>query len=72
MVQVSIKNSTDNNVVIKIKDNGKGIPGRVDINGINGLGLKLVRHLVAGQLKGKMRFNHDGGTEACIDFKRIN
>jgi len=54
------------------KKTGKGIPEKVDIDGVNGLGLKLVRHLVTGQLKGEMHFNHDDGTEVCIDFKRMN
>jgi two-component sensor histidine kinase len=71
-IQVSIKKSTDNNVFMKIKDNGKGITEESDLNSTTGLGLKLVRHLVTGQLKGEMHFNHDDGTEVCIDFKRIN
>jgi PAS domain S-box-containing protein len=70
-VQVSIKNSTEDTVLLKVKDDGVGISEGFDLNSSTGLGLKLVRHLVA-QLKGEMHFNHDDGTEVCIDFKQIN
>jgi PAS domain S-box-containing protein len=69
-IQVSIDNPADDNVLIRVKDNGDGIPDGVDLNGMSGLGLKMARHLVTGQLKGDMRVNRGNGTEICIQFKR--
>jgi len=70
-IQVSITNATDDTVLIRVKDDGDGISEGSCCDSANGLGLKLVRHLVDGQLKGKMRFTADGGTEICIEFKKF-
>ena len=69
-VRVSINNSTDDTVLMRVKDDGDGIPEGIDFNNAKGLGLKLVRYLVDGQLNGEMRVNNYGGTEICIEFKR--
>ena len=68
---ISIHNSNDNNVLLRVKDDGGGIPEKVDIKPAGGLGLELVKHLSVGQLKGEMRFNNNGGTDICIEFKRL-
>jgi len=71
-VYISARRSTDNMVQIRVKDDGDGIAEGVDITKSHGLGLKLVKQLVTGQLKGKMHVNRDGGTEILIEFKMLN
>jgi two-component sensor histidine kinase len=70
-VRVSIINSTDDTVLIEVKDDGDGMLEGFDLNKTTGLGLKLVRHIITGQLKGEMNISNDGGTEIRIQFKRI-
>ena len=55
-----------------MKDNGDTFSEGMELKVDGGLGLEMVRHLVVGQLKGEIRFNHDDGTEVCIEFKRLN
>jgi two-component sensor histidine kinase len=63
-----MKNSNNDRVFIKIKDNGIGIPKEMDIKKLDSLGLKLVANLVQIQLKGKMEIRGDHGTEVTITF----
>ncbi|MGA7145468.1 MAG: sensor histidine kinase, partial [Desulfobacterales bacterium] len=67
-IEIYMKNSGDNGGVIKIKDNGIGIPKEMDIKRLDSLGLKLVVNLVHIQLKGKMEIRNNGGTEVTIRF----
>ena len=69
-IQISIHNSDDNTVLLRVKDDGGGIPEEVDVKPAGGLGLELVKHIAVGQLKGEMRFNNNDGTDICIEFKR--
>ena len=71
-VRVSISTPDDTTVLIKVIDDGDGIPEGTDIYRQTGLGLKMARHLVAGQLKGEMRVKNDSGTEISIQFKQSN
>lgn len=70
-IDVSIKDTGDDTVLIRIKDDGSGIPKGVDYDNTKGVGLILVSHLIEGQLQGKMHVNCDGGTEICFEFKRV-
>ena len=54
-VRVSISTPDPTTVLVKVIDDGDGIPEGTDIYRQNGLGLKMARHLVSGQLKGKMQ-----------------
>ncbi len=67
-VEIYMKNSNNDRVFIKIKDNGIGIPKEMDIKKLDSLGLKLVANLVQIQLKGKMEIRGDHGTEVTITF----
>ncbi|MBW1724752.1 MAG: PAS domain-containing protein [Deltaproteobacteria bacterium] len=71
-VRVSISTPDSATVLVKVKDDGDGIPEKTDNYRRTGLGLKMARHLVSGQLKGKMRIKNDSGTEISIQFKRSN
>ena len=70
-VRVSINNSSDDIVHIEVKDDGDGFPDGFDFNNPNGLGLKLVRHLVDGQLKGEMTFMNEDTTNIHLKFHKL-
>jgi len=67
-IQIYMNNSDDNTVLLRVKDDGDGISKEIDLKDSDGLGLEMVEHLVVGQLKGEIRFNHDDGTDICIEF----
>lgn len=67
-IEASIQRTADDTILIRIKDDGKGIPEEIDIDKTNGLGLKLARNLVQSQLGGKIRVEGNGGTEIVIEF----
>jgi two-component sensor histidine kinase len=69
-IYITIVNLTDDTVLIRVKDDGDGISIKIDPNDAPGLGLKLVRHLIAGQLGGEMDVKGDDGTEICLQFKK--
>jgi len=68
-VEVSMEQSSDGTISLKVKDDGIGIPEQVDINEADTLGLKLVRNLVLGQLRGKLQIERKDGTEILIEFR---
>jgi two-component sensor histidine kinase len=70
-IQISIHDSDDNTVLLRVKDDGSSISGGIGVKPAGSLGLELVKHLVVGQLKGEIRFNNDDGTDICIEFKRL-
>ena len=67
-IEASIQRTADDTIVIRVKDDGKGIPEEIDIDNTNGLGLKLARNLIQSQLGGKIRVEGNGGTEIVIEF----
>ena len=67
-IQISINNSDDNTILLRVKDDGDSIPKEMELKDFDGLGLEMVEHLVVGQLRGQIRFNHDDGTDICIEF----
>jgi two-component sensor histidine kinase len=70
-IQIYIHNSDDNTVLLRVKDNGGGICEEVGVKPAGSMGLELVKHIAVGQLNGEMRFNHNDGTDICIEFKRL-
>ena len=67
-IEASIQRTADDTIVIRVKDDGKGIPEEIDIDNTNGLGLKLARNLIQSQLGGRIRVEGNGGTEIVIEF----
>lgn len=61
--------SNDGTVVLVVKDDGVGIPDRIDFRNTESLGLRLVTILVEGQLQGTITLERGGGTAFCITFK---
>jgi len=67
-----MQRSTGDTIILRLKDDGIGIPDDVDIYKTDSLGLKLVRNLVQQQLKGDIQVKRDKGTEFIIEFKIVN
>lgn len=59
--------SKGNTYVLKIKDNGIGIPDNFDISQTDSLGMKIVNTLT-GQLDGNLTVRNNNGTEISIRF----
>ena len=70
-IQISLHNLNDNTIQLRVKDDGGSISEGMDLKDADGFGLEMVKHLVVGQLKGEIRFNHDDGTDIFIEFKRL-
>ena len=68
-VEVSMEQSSDVTISVKVKDDGIGMPEEIDIHKVETLGLKLVRNLVQKQLRGKLQIERNNGTEIVIEFK---
>ena len=69
-IHVSIHDSNDSKVLLRVKDDGGGIDESVGVKPAGSLGLELVNHLVVGQLKGEINIHHNDGTDICIEFNR--
>ncbi len=54
-------------LMLRIGDNGIGLPADMDFRRTKSLGLTLVMTLVK-QLKGTIELNNKNGTEFCISF----
>jgi hypothetical protein len=68
-ISIFMQKSGDDTILLRIKDDGSGIPEGFDIEEVKSLGLSLVRNLIYNQLKGKIDFRRNMGTEIRIDFK---
>ena len=67
--EISIKMSLNkDNLVLKIGDNGKGLPKNIDYRNTESLGLQLVVTLT-DQLSGTIELNSEKGTNYTIIFK---
>lgn len=67
-IEIAMRELAGDKIELTVKDNGAGIPEALDIYETRTLGLKLVRTLAEGQLKGEMEMNRDEGTKFCIKF----
>lgn len=68
VIQVSLKNSTNGTLQLKIADSGRGLPGKVDVKQIASLGMQLIR-LFSEQLEGDLYFRNNHGLEIMLFFK---
>jgi two-component sensor histidine kinase len=59
------------NIILKIKDNGKGFPENFDFKNNNSLGIQLI-HLFAEQLEGDLKFKSTDGVEITLVFKQFH
>ncbi len=56
------------NIILKIKDSGKGMNTNVNFKSFKSLGMKLITSL-SSQLKAEVTFNSNQGLEVCLIFK---
>ena len=60
-------------LVVRVCDNGVGLPENFDLDSATSLGLQIVRTLVVTELGGRLevRPRADGGTEAVVDLPLV-
>jgi PAS domain S-box-containing protein len=69
LVKIYFENAADNFLVLKISDNGVGLPRDFDIEKSSTLGINLITGLVS-QINGTMILNKENGTEYVITFRK--
>ncbi len=69
-VEISVQNSTNGKIYIRIKDDGVGIPEDIEIHETHSIGLSLIRTLVQDQLEGTVQINRSNGTEFIMEFPK--
>jgi PAS domain S-box-containing protein len=68
---IGIQMSTDDgSYLLKVSDNGVGLPAGLDIQKTQTLGLKLINFLARHQLRAKIEINTEKGTEFVFRFKK--
>jgi PAS domain S-box-containing protein len=67
-LQIIIRETENTEIEIVVRDNGLGLPDKVDIHAPRSLGLDLVNGLVKNQLDGQIEVKRDKGTEFRIKF----
>lgn len=75
-IKIDMGYDVNDKLILKISDNGKGIPKDLIIEESESLGLRLVLNLTT-QLNGKVEFLNNGGTTVRIEFpnpllKKVN
>lgn len=65
---IALKELDDHWAELVIRDDGCGLPDHIRIEKTDSLGLKIVRILVDGQLKGKIHVDRSNGTVFTIQF----
>ncbi len=75
VIRVDLEDSEDD-VIIKVTDSGRGLPGDFQMEKTGSLGLQIVKILVEGDLKGKITLNNaqNNGYGLCvtITFPKTN
>ncbi len=68
-IYVSFHRVGSGDIELVVKDNGVGIPERLDLRAVNSLGMKLIFNLVEKQLGGTITIDRSSGTLFKIIFK---
>jgi two-component system, sensor histidine kinase PdtaS len=69
-INILFRHSDDENLTLKISDNGQGFPDSFDFANNNSLGLQLIQ-LFAEQLEAKLEFKNAAGVEIVLNFKQF-
>lgn len=69
-IKVALRYIDKNEIELKVKDNGVGLPEDFDFRKTKSLGLHLVTIVAEDQLDGRIKLNRVKGTEFKITFKR--
>jgi two-component sensor histidine kinase len=59
-------------VIIEVGDDGTGLPAEFDLDEHGGLGLRIVRTLVQGDLKGSFELRGERGVRALVAFPKTS
>ncbi|MEW4923211.1 histidine kinase dimerization/phosphoacceptor domain -containing protein [Algibacter sp. 2305UL17-15] len=70
-LDISVKKTTNGNHILKIKDNGVGLPTDFNFEKAKSLGLRLVRRL-SKQLHGTTTYTYNNGALFSVEFKDTN
>jgi PAS domain S-box-containing protein len=70
-LSISLKRRPDKNYFLSVSDNGRGIPGNIDINHTKTMGLQLV-NLLAEQLESEMAYDGSHSTRFTFKFKPLH
>jgi PAS domain S-box-containing protein len=68
-IDIDLSKTSDDLIILKISDNGIGIPESKDIFNGETLGLQLLTSIVEHQLRGKIDFEFRKGVSCTISFK---
>ncbi|MDP8220613.1 MAG: tetratricopeptide repeat protein [Candidatus Stygibacter frigidus] len=71
-VTINMNHDLFSGYILKIKDNGIGLPEGFNVNKTRSLGMRLVYLLSEDQLEGKVEINSENGTEFIISFPGIS
>jgi len=65
---ISLARSDDEQVVIHVGDEGRGVPEEVDVRNTETLGLKLAKNITEKQLRGEFELVRSQGTKISMTF----
>lgn len=67
-IRITLKQLNHENVVLTVKDHGRGLQSGFDINKVNSLGMSLMKGL-SKQLSGTFELNNNNGVQIQVTFK---
>ncbi len=68
IIKIDMGHDENNNLIMKVSDDGKGLPEGLDVQKSDSLGLRLVNNLSI-QLNGKVEFFNNNGTSVKLTFE---
>ena len=69
-IMITLNSTNADELVLKVSDNGIGMPEEPNINNTESIGMHLVAILSENQLEGKIEHNGVNGTSFHIKFKK--
>ncbi len=70
-IDIELSHEEGKKYILKVKDDGKGLPKNFDLKNCSSLGLQLVDNL-ANQFNGKIKYFNDNGAVFEIEFKETS
>ncbi|MEO7984675.1 MAG: histidine kinase dimerization/phosphoacceptor domain -containing protein [Bacteroidota bacterium] len=68
IITITLRQLNQQDVLVEIKDNGKGYPVNMDFSGNKSIGIQLMK-LFSEQLEGQLRFKSNNGAEIELVFR---
>ncbi|MEO8415628.1 MAG: sensor histidine kinase [Ginsengibacter sp.] len=69
LIIITLRQLSRDDILLEIKDNGKGYPDNMDFSGKTSIGIQLMK-LFAEQLEGVLQFRNNNGAQVELVFKR--